>query len=423
MVGSPVEPTTLAPPCPVCAQEAALQAAGITAYDTGPVQVPLPQPAHESTVADLARIDTVLRSLSDAGTGRTAPSRLLALLLALRGGVNGTAWLTLDDLQPERTGLSSAAVQDLRSDGWLHSTALLPTSEEPPMACTLARAPLRQGAWPPWHVRRSLQGWVGQVVTHGLLHSQPASVRLAAVYLTACSHQGHANQVSLRLLARHCCCQSPEAAEDVLRALQKAGWLGTLHINSGWRQPVTYHLATPARALLPGPAAPARGSAEVDVAGCEEALAAWAHAYHCRHGHPPALREVFAAHPALGAARSWSISQLKAAADQLQSARWLDIGDPEEQPVRPGPRYWQRTASPKRRKRHALSPRIETVQKKPVGRTTWPRRPENLSGQKHHHELVQSPSAPATPTSEPPEVPRGIWLIPGAHAVLRPDEG
>ncbi|MEU8975633.1 hypothetical protein AB0D11_41635 [Streptomyces monashensis] len=375
---------------------------------------------------EVARVEPILRCLSDAGAGLTAQARLLALLLTVRRCPSGTAWLTLDDLRPGHAGMSEAAVRDLRSGGWLQSPAPTPTSGTPTMPCLLAEDRLSREARLPWHVRQSLQSWIEQVITHRLLLGWPADVRLAALYLTARGRPGHTGEVSLRMLARLCCCHSPEGSEHVLRALQDSGWLRMLHINRGWKRPATYQLAAVGQDLLPrsAPGAPHRGSAEIKVAGKEKELAAWAHAYHQRHGHPPALLEVLAAHhaPVPVPVTAWGIGQLQKTAAQLQSTGWLHVGPSEGQLVQPGPQYWQRPAPPKRRKRHALSPRIEATRKAPTGRMGWPPGPENPSTQGRDPELACRRRAPVVPASGRPAVPKGIWLIPGAHAILRPDD-
>lgn len=197
-----------------------------------------------------------------------------------------------------------------------------------------------------------------------------------------------------------------------------------LHLNSGWKQPATYQLADPVRSLLPRatPAEAPRDSTVINVAGQEMVVAAWVHAYHRRHGHPPALRTVLAAHCPQDPATPWSTDQLRAAAHQLQSAGWLNVDNAEEHPAQPGPRYWRRTSSPRRHKRHALSPRLEARQTPPVRRTVTPPAPERVSRPAQGPDLtLHTGPATALPASTASVVPKGIWLIPGAHAILLPD--
>ncbi|QOV33231.1 hypothetical protein IM697_23595 [Streptomyces ferrugineus] len=367
----------------------------------------------------------MVRQLSEAGAGRSAPARLLALLLALRSGHSGTAWLTAEDLQPHRTGLSETAVHELRADGWLRSPVSTPTSEAPVMACALTENRLGLQTGLSRHCGRTVDDWVWRVASHPLLRGLRADVRLAAVYLMARGHREHTGQVRPRLLARHCAHPSPEDGAQALRVLLGAGWLGVLHLNCGWRQPATYQLADKVQPLLPhaASAVTSGGSSAINVAGQERAMAAWTHAYYRRHRHSPTLRDVLVAHCAQDPGGPWSTGQLAAAADVLQSAGWLEVDGMVDHLVRPGPRYRQRMSAPVRRKRHALSPRIENRPLPSVRRAV--RAPAPSGGAPQHPRPGLPPHASRhqdLPVSEETVTPRGIWLIPGARFVLQQEQ-
>ncbi len=338
-------------PCRVCAQEAleAHRAAGDTARVVSQL------------ITDAAGVEALMRHLGDADAGRSASARLLALTLVLRSGPCGTSWLAADDLSPHRTGLSEADLLELSAEGLLRSPTSAPTCQAPVMACALAAHLLEPTLALPEHARRSLHDWVWRVAGHPLLRGLSADARLAAVYLTAGGRRGHVGHVRLRMLARHCCCPGLGDGALALRALQEAGWLRTLHLNSGRKQPVTYQLADQVQPLVPR-AAPERfhhADVTIDVARQERAMAARVHAYYRRHGHPPVLREVLTARCGQNADVPRGSVQLTTVADVLRCSGWLDIDSAAEPLVRPGPRYWKRVSAPARRKRHALSPRIE----------------------------------------------------------------
>jgi hypothetical protein len=401
------------PACPVCRQEAIAETGTGRAAQSGMAAL---------AAAYAGQIETALRSLGDLRAGRTAPARLLALLFLLRSSDDGTARLVDGDLVPERTGLSEAAVGELLAAGWLRSATKVPSPGPADMVYRLPAQCTGAGVGLPLPARRALHGWVRQTAGHELLLGQPADVRLAAVYLTARSvPQG---QVRPRTLARHCCLAAWDSA-PVLRALHAAGWLHTLHLNSGWKQPATYRLADGVHVLLPrrAPVGRPAPSAPFDPRGREADLAAWVHAYHRRHGHPPRLDEAIAAHCTEDPSQLLSSVQFMDVARQLQSEGWLEIADEAGHPVRPGPRYWQRISVPRRSKRHALSPRFDAPHPLPAHRPWRPPRPEGMSPQGQGPALPLTGSRPATPMLPPApasSLPEGIWLIPGARAVLQP---
>ncbi|MEU2915668.1 hypothetical protein ACFYM3_40530 [Streptomyces massasporeus] len=414
--------------CVVCVQEATSPFAGMrgtaeaeSARAAGPGLQP----------AQAARLEPALRYLGGVGGGRTSQGRLLALLALLHSGGLGGIRLTAEDLSAQHAGLTEAALQDLAEVGWLRRVG----------GRAVSCASGREGVWAvgdaergladvpllPAHEQIAVHDWVCRLIGHALLHGQPAEVRLAAVCLTARATLHGLGDVGLRPLARMCALPSPAAGANVLNALRATGWVNKLHVNSGWKQPTTYHLAEASRLFLAPPGAPVPESSAVPTMGREFALAAWVDAFERRHRHPPGLRDVLAFHCLQDPSRSWSSSQLKAAADSLQRESWLEIGERAEQWVRPGRRYWRHlaTSKAKARKRHALSPRQEDPRGRSANRPVRMRQPVGVSPHGHGPALPLGtdrpgkPPSPSTPASS--AVPAGIWLLPGARAVLAPD--
>ncbi|MEU9273160.1 hypothetical protein AB0E04_48525 [Streptomyces sp. NPDC048251] len=117
---------------------------------------------------------------------------------------------------------------------------------------------------------------------------------------------------------------------------------------------------------------------------------------------------------------AFSSRQRETMAADLQSTGWLEISSPAQLVVQPGPRYWRRV--PERRKRHALSPRIEAAKPHVRRHVVVPPASEDASPPGHGPDLTvrrvqdAAPGGPATSAA-----PRGIWLIPGARIVLESD--
>lgn len=414
--------------CAVCVQEATSPLAGMRsaageegARAAGPGLHP----------AQAARLEPALRYLGGVGGGRTSQGRLLALLALLHPSGMGGIRLTAEALSAQHAGLTEAALQDLAEGGWLRRVGSRPAScasgREGVWAVADAERGLADVPLLPAHEHLVVHDWVCRLIGHALLDGQPAEVRLTAVCLTARATLHGRGDVGLRSLARMCAFASPTAGAAALNALRATGWVNKLHVNSGWKQPATYLLGEAARLFLAPPGAPVPESSAVPTKGRDFAVAAWVHAFERRHRHPPALRDVLAFHCRQDSSRSWSSSQLKAAADSLQRECWLEIGQGAEQWVRPGQRYWRHltTSKAKARKRHALSPRQEEPRGRSVNRPIRVRQPVGVSPHGHGPALplgADRPGKPSSPsTSASSAVPAGIWLLPGARAVLAPD--
>ena len=416
-------------PCAVCVQEATLlfsrvredAAAEKTALTAGAEL----QPVH------VAWLEPALRYLSTTGGGRTSQGRLLAFLVLLRpSGFRGIR-LMAADFSVQHTGLTETAVEDLAETGWLRriggGSASCTVSREAVWAASDAERGRTDVPLLPAHEHLALHDWVCRLIGHALLRGQPAEVRLAAVCLTARSALRSRADVGLRPLTRICAFGSPEAGVAALNALRATGWVDKLHVNSGWKQPATYHLGQAASLFLAPPGTPPPALVAVPAAESCFAVASWVHAFEDRHRHPPALRDVLAFHAGQDPAHSWNGSQLKATAGGLQREAWLEVGDGTEQLVRPGRQYWRHlnASKAKARKRHALSPRQEDPGARSADPPARTQRPVDISPHGHGPDLplrpVRSskPSSPSTPS--PSAVPPGIWLLPGARAVLASD--
>ncbi|WP_282703922.1 hypothetical protein [Streptomyces sp. CC219B] len=428
--GAPADTAVRRDACAVCVQETASPFAGMRSA-AGEESARAAGPGLQPAQAD--RLEPALRYLGGVGSGRTSQGRLLALLALLHPSGWGGIRLAAEDFSAPHTGLTEAALQDLAEAGWLRRVggrlASLASGWEGVWAVADAERGLADVLLLPAHEHLAVHDWVCRLIGHALLHGQPAEVRLAAVCLTVRSAPFGRGDVGLRSLARMCALGSPAAGAAALNALRATGWVNKLHVNSGWKQPATYHLGEAARLFLAPPGAPVSESSALPATGREFAVAAWVHAFERQHRHPPALRDVLAFHCRQDPSRSWSSSQLKAVADSLQRESWLEIGEGAEQWVRPGRRYWHHltTSKAKARKRHALSPRQEEPSGRPANRPLRMRQPVGVSPHGHRPALplgADRPGKPSSPSAPnpPAAVPAGIWLLPGAHAILAPDQ-
>ncbi|QKW48235.1 hypothetical protein [Streptomyces buecherae] len=416
--------------CAVCVQEASSPLTGMrsTAGEEGARAT-----GQGLRPAQAARLEPALRYLGDVGGGRTSQGRLLALLALLHPSGMGGIRLTAEGLSAQHADLTEVALQELAEGDWLRRVGSRPAScaggREEVWAVADAERGLVDVPLLPAHEHLVVHDWVCRLIGHALLLGQPAEVRLAAVCLTArATFHGRGN-VGLRSLARMCAFDSPTAGAAALNALRATGWVNKLHANSGWKQPATYFLGEAARLFLAPPGTPVPESSAVPTKDWDFAVAAWVHAFERRHRHPPALRDVLAFHCQQDSSRPWSSSQLKAAVDSLQRESWLEIGEGVKQWVRPGRRYWRhlRASKAKACKRHALSPRQEESRGRSVNRPIRARQPVGVSPHGHGPALPLGadrpgkPPPPSTSTSASSAVPAGIWLLPGARAVLAPD--
>ncbi|MFJ3799974.1 hypothetical protein ACIPSJ_27295 [Streptomyces sp. NPDC090088] len=380
------------------------------------------------------RLEPVLRRLSDTAAGRTAEARLLALLAVLHPHGQRGFRLTGGDFLFSDAAAAEAAVSDLASSG------LLRRADAPSRSSHGAREPVwavagteQSGAGMPGTVleRFVLHMWVSRLVQHELLDGQPAGVRLAALYLTECSLLRGRGQAGLRSLARLCALGPPEAGAETLGSLQAAGWVDALHMNSGWNRPATYRLSETARLLVPGCDPPAAECSVSLAEGSEFALASWVHAFGRRHGHPPSLDGFLAFHNRQSSYRFFGSRELQIMVSALRQKGWVEIHDAAVPTVRPGARYWRHRAASKGNpsKRHALSPRQDAPPSRRTTDSSSRQRQAGLSPHGRGPDLPLTPPRPRT-TAQPTVyasaptasvVPPGIWLLPGARAVLDPD--
>ncbi|MEU6540178.1 hypothetical protein [Streptomyces sp. NPDC047000] len=197
-------------------------------------------------------------------------------------------------------------------------------------------------------------------------------------------------KTGLRPLARLCAPGSPAAGGGTLTALRTAGRLDTLRVNSTGKQPAACRLGEIARRLVPVcGASPAQSAICANAPAGAFALADRAHSHGRRHGRPAPLSAALAFHARQSLPRFPSGNELAQFLTAVRQEGRLEIIDDAGQPVRPGHRYRGHLAVAKAeaRKRYALSPRRDA-----------PRA------------AARCPAAPGA----------GIWLVPGARAILDP---
>lgn len=325
---------------------------------------------------------SILRYLESGRVGRSPDARLLAALVTLRIRPSGTVYLVEEDFEAGRFDLPHAAAQDLIDSGWL--TADL--EEITGSARRGEAAPGRVGDLPagsaqfgiPKGQRSRMCGWLQRVIAHPLLAGQPAAERLAAGFvLTLAGRTGRAAVIPQHL-ARLCAIGDAPAATAALESLHEAGWLTGVDKDPTGRTRLAVTLDPTVWQLIPG-AEPDRPTS-IEVTGLGYQIAAWVDAYLARHNHGPRHRELLAAHCPQSPTAPWTDQQIHLAVAQLAREGWIHISNSRWYRTRPGPAYLHQLAR------------------------------------------EQGTAAPApAPVAMPPRPRRsGLWLIPGADAILGP---
>ncbi|MET9957241.1 hypothetical protein ABZ135_37590 [Streptomyces sp. NPDC006339] len=375
------------------------------------------------TAAYADHTEFCLRFLQDARVGRTPEARLIALLALLRMRKDGRVLLISEDLSSSRTGVNHMALQELIDDGWVEGSveavrAAVPGA--PAAQCTMSRLA------EPWltgeisrKVRRPFNGWVQRLISHGLLDSQPAGVRLAALYITAMSNpQGH-GQIGRRILANRCRFTSVEVSVPVLLTLLEIGWFSQLHPRHDPHALSSWRLSPEIRPIIPGAAGKVDTTpAPIALAGRGPDLAKWAHAYYKQHHHAPPLRRLVNAHCEENPHAPWTNAQMVQGIRTERDDGWLIIGTEDWRPVQPGPAY-SRLLTESRTPKSTFRPRQQPHPAPPKP----PPPPPGTSPHGHGPDLPLRPTRVTVP-SGPPEPDgnatlRRLLLIPGARDVLQ----
>ena len=365
----------------------------------------VPCAADHPATEDLNRLDThahwdaaaytehVLSYLDRTHAGHSPEGRLLALACVLRARRNGTFNLSGEDLEPDRLDLPDWAPNELTDCGWLEADPSRINATVRPASHTTCRIPgLADGDNTGVPSGSKLNGWALHILAHPILCGQPAAVRLAAVYVTAMSnHRGHA-----RITPRHMAgtCRTPaRQAPELLHHLKTAGWLSRADLDVDPGRSVLVTIAPPARHLAPGaPPAEATGPRPnpINLRGREHEVAAWVDAYVARHHHGPPHRELLAAHCTENTDVPWPAAWIAGAVQRLADQGWLYVDGSRWYRTRPGDTYY----------RH-----VRTLQ------TTTQRTPQ-----------TPTPAVEPRPHPQPAanHLTTGVWLIPGAEAILGP---
>lgn len=405
--------------CAVCATEAPRPAA------PEPVAPPEPEPVSphtgdtfhtaESLRRDLAvpaaftdHLAGVLRFLDLAEAGRSTEARYLALLLALRVRTGGIFRLVDSDLRSDRMNVPEWALQELIDSGWARVSLEAVRAAVPGSPCAEGVLPdlvsdtAHLGV--PGAARSRLNGWVQRTTCHPLLHDHGAVLRMAAVLITSLADENGYARITPRSMATMCRLASPDLSQAVLADLVAAGWLTRTKPGNRPSEPVAATLAMTVRHLAPGytpPKAPATPTitaprdplprpSSTSLRGREFQVAAWVDTYVTRHGHGPKPHDLLAAHCTENPRSPWPDYQMSGALERLADEGWLLLDSTRWYRTRPGPAYQRQ-----------LSDQRHTAPPAPQANAT-PRAPQARS----------EPSTPG-PLS-------GLWLLPGAEAILGP---
>jgi hypothetical protein len=343
-----------------------------------------------------------LQYLHQAEVGHSPEARLLALLIALRVRPGGIVKMVSNDLGPGRMDLPDWALEELIDAEWVDASLDEVQGAVRGAPAAQLRVPdlaanSRPMGIPTGTARGKLNGWTQRMIDHPLLRGKPAADRLGAFFVTArCNREGRA-QIVLRQMATLCRLTSQDLALEVMETLARAQWLA--HVTPG---PTSGHavnvtLAHPIRHLAPGsppprttpPAQPGPRPNPIKLRGREYEVAAWVDGYVARHRHGPRLHELIAAHCTENPRTPWPQQWMAGAVERLADEGWLHLDGNRWYRTRPGMAYLRQLAR-------------EQAAAAPAPQATEPRTPQQQTGSGQQ--------------TQPP----GIWLIPGAEAVLGP---
>ncbi|MDT0307319.1 hypothetical protein RM780_10125 [Streptomyces sp. DSM 44917] len=438
--------------CPVCAAEAeAIRQARITETEetsTNP-GASLLEPQKWQVPTDFGdRTGAALAYLADQQAGRTPEARLLALLCALGRRRDDFFLATSEHLHPDWMGLGDAAFEELVAIGWLEASLTEVRAAVPGKPPAVCRMPHLATDQKPFNFskdsRKQFNGWIQRLAGHHLLAGQPAGVRLGALYVTArCLPTGR-GVVGPRAMARLCCYSCSYTVLPVLDTLARVGWLEKVESGTTPDRPVTFTLAPAARAFIPGAQPQGRvatgtptRAVPINLRAREMEIAAWVDAYVARHRHGPPNRDLITAHQAEDPQNFWPEADILRAVAALGESGWLLVDSNRWYRTRPGPTYWKRLAAQQAEQKPTASPDIATARTPrssgPSQRRVAATAPASVpvpSPKTHPAPWTPvSPRAKATATQRavPTRSDRastsqhpGLWLIPGAEAILGP---
>ncbi|MFK0181660.1 hypothetical protein ACIQVR_37515 [Streptomyces xanthochromogenes] len=354
----------------------------------------------------------VLRHLKTARAGHTPEGRLLAVLTSLRAGPGGRFKLISDDLRADRMNLPEWALEELIDSDWIDCSLDQVRAAVRGAPAAECRLPYMEGGGADMGLspvsRPRVTGWVQRMVAHQSLRDQPAADRLAALYVTASSGANGRAQIGSRTLASMCQLASRELALECLESLRKARWLRAAQpgpmpgtVITTVNQEVAHFV--PGGLPTPMPEHPGPRPNPIKLRGREYEVAAWVDAFVQRHGHGPRLRVLVAAHCDENPDTPWPEAWLRGAVQRLADEGWLHLDDGNR---------WYRTRPGITYQRHierGQAPRAAHPTALPERKSKQPKAPS-------------PPPARLAPAASPPsdDRPSGLWLIPGAEAILGP---
>ncbi|MEU1668527.1 hypothetical protein ABZ547_34095 [Streptomyces sparsogenes] len=416
--------------CPICKEEET-QARGEDETDADTAAFG-PAPAGWSPPLVYRRYaEDLLGYLDDVLVGPTPETRLLAMACALRLRPNGTFNLVNDDLGEQRLSLPWQTLADLIKSGWLETSLRDVKAADkgaPAAVCRIPSLTNDPGAiGVPNNARSRVNGWMQRAVTHQLLTGQPAGIRLAAFYVTSrCGPAGEA-VISTRDMTALCCLSSRSLAVPVLLRLLELGWLAKVEPETHPGRPVRVLASSQILNLVPGTSS--GQTARPTPINLQEQgfkVAQWVDRYVACHGHGPRLRELFRAHCVENPAAPWTDAQLQEELRGLASRGWLHIDNNRWYRIRPGQKYLRRRAQ----HQAALRPaRISHPVPSRKGPAVGPQVSHGVLSFGEQDTLIEvtdissscSPKVTHNPTRrESTALPRGLWTIPGAEAILGP---
>ncbi|MGW7603209.1 hypothetical protein [Streptomyces antimycoticus] len=409
--------------CPICL-EAKPQAGGESDTD-GDLSDFGPSPAGWAPPLVYRRyVEDLFGYLDDRLVGRTPETRLLAMACALRLRPSGTLHLVNDDLGEQRLSLPWQALADLIDSGWLEASlddVKAADKDTPAAVCHIPSLTNDPGAiGVPNNPRPKFNGWMQRTVTHHLLTGQPAGVRLSAFYVTSqCGTTGEA-LISTRDMAALCCLSSRSLAVPVLLRLLELGWLAKVEPESRPGRPVHVLASGRTLSLIPGsPPGRAPRPTPINLQDRGFKVAQWVDAYVARHGHGPRVRELFGAHCVENPAAPWTDAQLQEALHGLASQGWLHTDNTRWYRIRPGQKYLRRLAQQQAALQPAHSPRPAPPRQEPAVR---PQTSDALLSLDEQQLIEVTHVASRRPPigRDGSTLPRGLWTIPGAEAILGP---
>ncbi|MGW2748092.1 hypothetical protein [Streptomyces sp. NPDC001450] len=406
--------------CPLCVQEQDSSAPAAEKNERigpegkevteGPDNWPVPESFGPS-------LDEALRYLEAVQAGRSPEGRLLALVCALRVRREGLFRMVSDDLGPSRLDIPMWAVDELNDCRWIDL-------DPDDVHAAVRGAPAAEGRLP--HLadgtaclgitglaRGRFNGWIQRMVHHPLLAGQPAAVRLGALYATSqCDDTGHGRIVP-RHMAERCRYDSRDLARPVLDDLHHAGWLSRVVPGGRTGDPIRITVARAIRDLVPRKGitladsnTAARNAAQaIDLRGREFAIARWVEDYVARHRHGPRSRDVIASHIDEDPNKPWTVQMIAETISRLTQQGWLYTDGCRWYRTRPGLTYQRRLAQ---------------------ARATTPPSPRRTAGGARSLDTTTSPVLEAAAMGSqhgqdsPAGQPSGLWLIPGAEAILGP---